>query len=358
MELRLNAHAAFHQCPALPPYRWCAWRGSVPWVTGHIWARIRRGINNAALWDLSVRKVGAVFVGSKLRPHMDYPVQPQWVWTALESGKVTSEMARAEFLRMPGSVARTLETLSRWRVELRQDGAAEYRQWRRLHSNVARRPWRQYRLSKRGWSSTAACAKIALFAKGALGLKRFHLAVHEFIISTKLPRSRSGQGDVAMKTSATSCYSYSSCIWAKSSSGAPMCGSSASAAYLLNAERLWANSFVLDLADPMWATEAPESDLPLTEPRVCGEPIIPSRCRAIRPRSGVPGASRPGRSRFFRAVAAPLDIIPHRGGGGNARIASRVYCIGMRVLDAAGGFFRGDRVPPTPRGSLLSGAHF
>lgn len=61
------------------------------------------------------------------RPIHNFAVQPQWVWTALEAGKLTSKVVRVEFLRMPGSIARALESLSRWRFEHRKEGVAKFR---------------------------------------------------------------------------------------------------------------------------------------------------------------------------------------------------------------------------------------
>ena len=80
---------------------------------------------HSALYYVTVPKLGQLWSWSSSQPYKDFPVNGEWTWKLLQSGKITPCVARSEFLKGKKNLTRHLENLSLFMLEVASEANAE-----------------------------------------------------------------------------------------------------------------------------------------------------------------------------------------------------------------------------------------
>ena len=91
----------------------------------------------AGLYYITARKYGSLCSFANLNPFLDFPVQSDWIFTLLESEKISYDNAREDLCRSPKGLVRKLADLDKWYEEKKSRArkmriAARQEQLRRL----------------------------------------------------------------------------------------------------------------------------------------------------------------------------------------------------------------------------------
>ena len=79
------------------------------WLEG---ARLSKGW--AGAYYVTAPKQGTLYTSGNLERNADFPVNPQWIFGMLESGKLTYQSARSELIRCAKAVDRNLRDIDTW----------------------------------------------------------------------------------------------------------------------------------------------------------------------------------------------------------------------------------------------------
>jgi len=99
-----------------------AFMGSLPVISSaHSGCQRKRRQGNQGLYYVQAPKVGSLYVGGSERPFDTYLVNPDWVWSLLQTGKMAEPLARQQFVAIGKNLPRNLEGLAK----LQQERAGE-----------------------------------------------------------------------------------------------------------------------------------------------------------------------------------------------------------------------------------------
>jgi len=105
--------------------------------------RARSASAAAGIYYLRCPKVGCLFSDGTLVPHVDFQVQPAWIWNLLSGGKMRREAARLEFVKQARDLPRLLAAFDKF---VNENAAAELAaKIACVHAELAlaRRPFRR-----------------------------------------------------------------------------------------------------------------------------------------------------------------------------------------------------------------------
>ena len=85
--------------------------GCRPFGTHEDLTRSKRASNHQAQYYCIAPKVGQIFSYSTDEPYVDFPVNAQWIWSLVQSEKITLEKAAGEFVKVANNLPRHLAHL-------------------------------------------------------------------------------------------------------------------------------------------------------------------------------------------------------------------------------------------------------
>ena len=90
-------------------------QGSIPPRAGIIDGQPVRGTSGyAGMYYCTAPKRGSLLTSSSIRPFLDYPVSPEWVFNLIQADKITYDCARRELIKSGKGLTRRLADLDRW----------------------------------------------------------------------------------------------------------------------------------------------------------------------------------------------------------------------------------------------------
>ena len=86
--------------------------GGVPHTAAQA-ARVhrRRALQYSAMYYVTAPKIGSLFTSSTMRPHHEYEVNAEWIWSMVALHKIELSAAREEFVSAGRNVCRHLQTM-------------------------------------------------------------------------------------------------------------------------------------------------------------------------------------------------------------------------------------------------------
>ena len=95
------------------------------------------------MYYLRCPKVGSVLSDGTLLPHVDFAVQPAWIWNLVAGGKMRPQAARLEFVRQARDLPRILACLDKYVQEVAAAALTESITQVHAELSAARRPFRR-----------------------------------------------------------------------------------------------------------------------------------------------------------------------------------------------------------------------
>jgi len=116
--------------------------GSQPHMsTGRIGLVRSRALSEFPLFYCAVDKIGSVCSRGTRRMHVDYAVRPEWIFSMLESGKITASVARAALVGSCRNVPLNLKNLEGCVTARALERQSELLREARAALSAAARPW-------------------------------------------------------------------------------------------------------------------------------------------------------------------------------------------------------------------------
>ena len=295
-EVRLHAHAYFHLTKRvrIRVSEDMHMLGSQPYVATRMGVdACTRARNSAAgLWYLQGPKVSTVYVKGTHQPFDDYPVNPLWIFRALQGEKTLFVPAREAMMRIPAGLPRNLEALDRWQRERCQRLVMAAVEERSRAVRASARPFRRFpvvelwkaqyeqtldryrflvlegpsRMGKTAFVyslvESACCYEMNLSGGANPDLREYDANVHRLLFFDECTPQQTvankklfqaGVRLVSLNTSATNMYAIKVYVGGKMM----VCASNDWSAQLRrmpkeDADWVVANSYVLHVTAPMW----------------------------------------------------------------------------------------------------------
>jgi len=109
---------------------------------GGSFSRIRNQCSGC--YYLQATKVGKICSEGSHQPFSDYVVNPLWIFSLLQSGKMLYAAARVDMCRLPSWIVRNLESLERWQRERQTAAITAVGTLCEKASSRDMRPWKEY----------------------------------------------------------------------------------------------------------------------------------------------------------------------------------------------------------------------
>ena len=281
--------------------------GSAPFDSrpngGGSFSRIRN--HSSGCFYLQAAKVGKICSEGSHQPYSDYPVNPLWIFSLLQSGKMLYASARADMCRLPQGIVRNLESLERWHRERQTATITAVGTMCEKASSRDMRPWKVYPMVTM-WQSQYACARprygflvldgpsrmgktqfarclsqapggvleLNMAGSAKVDLRLYDPLVHDVLLFDECDPVavlenkklfQAGGARISMQTSATNIMAFTVCVAEKKFVVCSnLWGASLSKLPWVDVEWLRSNSYYVHVTEPMWQ-EAAMENLPVGE---------------------------------------------------------------------------------------------
>jgi len=119
--LRLHAHVAAASLRPMTMYlesRKLRFLGSPAHITSEDCSRRKRAVGWQTFYYVCAPKIGSLWSWASKQPFVDYQVSCEWIWSLLQSRKISLQQARDEMVRQTKCLTRHLPNVDRVRSEL------------------------------------------------------------------------------------------------------------------------------------------------------------------------------------------------------------------------------------------------
>ena len=270
---------------------------------GGSFSRIRNQCSGC--YYLQATKVGKICSEGSHQPFSDYVVNPLWIFSLLQSGKMLYAAARVDMCRLPSGIVRNLESLERWQRERQTAAITAVGTLCEKASSRDMRPWKEYPMvtmwqaqyaasrprygflvldgpSRMGKTQFARCLsqapggvlEINMAGSAKVDLRLYDPLVHDVLLFDECDPAavlenkklfQAGGARISMQTSATNIMAFTVCVAEKKF---VVCSNhwwaSLSKLPWVDVEWLRANSYYVHVTEPMWQA-APMENLPVGE---------------------------------------------------------------------------------------------